>query len=80
MKTFSKLEKKNYKNMYNLKKKLYLNIFLYCLVKKKKLKKRLVGEERKKEEEEKAPPNWFSVEKNIMFAPYISNSHRAYEN
>ena len=34
--------------MYNLKKKLYLKIFLYCLVKKKTLKKRLVGEERKK--------------------------------
>ena len=34
--------------MYNLKKNIYLKIFLYCLVKKKKLKKRLVGEERKK--------------------------------
>ena len=36
--------------------------------------------EKKKKEEEKTPPNWFSVEKNIMFAPYISNSHKAYEN
>ena len=52
MKTFSKLEKKNYKNMYNLKKKLYLKIFLYCLVKKKTLKKRLVGEKRKKNKKE----------------------------